>query len=855
MASTLNELLIEIQELVEKLEVIGFGNDDQVVTHNSVSRPTLQKVISDKFLSLSSMIQGRKTFKTKADLLASGAPAADANGLFTLADVWNDSIKADNGTYGYTGSAWVKSSYDPYVAIDASEKSLRDVLSRFVPLVVTSNAVPGFERGDYLLGSDQVQDVFRGWSSPFNHNGSEFDIVQLTLKAEVENHAVDIEILDSALTVLARGQIKSVGTVLSTYGVVLDRLVTGVSPGDVLHISYRSADGSAGLSRPFGSAYDVSDADPAIHKERIFADSGTWSDATPAGLYRIDFRVFSLVDLSGSVDLAELSVAVTRHDDGINGVVDNLSVLASSMITPSVPAEMSVGNYAASGANLAGSIVGWQFPFKHNGTGFNFLELSFRAELDNTPVTVQILDAQGVVIVSSSVVANSGFETHRIAFPEVLSLADGDVGYIAYYSTSENVGLGYPAGGEYQPGEVDPLVYGEKILVEGQGWSNATPAGGYRGQFRLLSLSKILGTQQVLTGGALEPLRLELFGDSDFLVMPPYMYSLDGQESNLYFDNIVRGCYSDYHWRVVSGVGTHQAERYFTKDITADDSVEITCLSGVMNTVIDTVVLPIRHAAASGAAGKAPKCLFIGDSTTAPGLYTGELLNLAATDVMGLSLHGTLGADANLHEGRGGWTVSDYYSSEPSPFVFSGVFDFSQYANVNSIPALDYVFVHLGINDMASGGGIDDIANKAQSAAVLADMDLMIANIKSWSAATKICVMVTIPPSSSQDAFGANYGADARLGRDTYKRTIMVWVNELIAHMSNREGEGIYLVPVNLNLDTVHNMSSGLVEPANARTTKTVIRQSNGVHPSAEGYNQMADSVWSFLKWSESQIA
>ena len=112
MAATLNELLIEIQTLSEKLECIGFGGEEELVTHNSVTRPSLKKAISDQFVTLQSMVRGRKTYETKAFLDAAPEPTAAADLSFHLAEVWNDSVVENNGVYGYTGAVWQKSTHE-----------------------------------------------------------------------------------------------------------------------------------------------------------------------------------------------------------------------------------------------------------------------------------------------------------------------------------------------------------------------------------------------------------------------------------------------------------------------------------------------------------------------------------------------------------------------------------------------------------------------------------------------------------------------------------------------------------------------------------------------------------------------
>lgn len=69
--------------------------------------------IEKHFPALQAMIRGRMTYKTKSTLDSSGAPAADSNGQFPVAEVWNDPVPVNNGLYGWSGTAWVKSNYDP----------------------------------------------------------------------------------------------------------------------------------------------------------------------------------------------------------------------------------------------------------------------------------------------------------------------------------------------------------------------------------------------------------------------------------------------------------------------------------------------------------------------------------------------------------------------------------------------------------------------------------------------------------------------------------------------------------------------------------------------------------------------
>jgi len=106
---------------------------------------------------------------------------------------------------------------------------------------------------------------------------------------------------------------------------------------------------------------------------------------------------------------------------------------------------------------------------------------------------------------------------------------------------------------------------------------------------------------------------------------------------------------------------------------------------------------------------------------------------------------------------------------------------------------------------------------------------------------TKIAMFLTVPPAATQDAFCGNQT------RWQYKRNQQRVVERMIGKYGNREAEHIYLVPSNVNLDTMHNYPV-LNGPLNSRTKVEGARLSNGVHPSGEGQSQIGDSIYCWLK-------
>ena len=330
------------------------------------------------------------------------------------------------------------------------------------------------------------------------------------------------------------------------------------------------------------------------------------------------------------------------------------------------------------------------------------------------------------------------------------------------------------------------------------------------------------------------------------IVLPPSIYAVEGHEMNVYLDNLTISSLGTY-FDVACTVGTQQNERWtYIPAAAVSTTLSISAINISGEQVLDTATATLTAKLASVGNGISRSLLIIGDSTTANGEYTGEMLNLFNSDVMDITLLGTKGTGLNKHEGIAGWKISDFYTSVTSPFVFSGSFNFAQYLSTNSLTTPYYVCIHLGINDV--GNYTSDAATQAAMTTMVSQLEAMITNIMATGVA-RIGMMVTIPPSATQDAFGNNYGSG--LNRNRMRRNILLWARKMIDTFGGRTGSGIYLIPINCNLDTVNNMSFGASAPVNSRSTINVIRQNNGVHPATPGYYQMADTMFAFLKCQE----
>lgn len=338
---------------------------------------------------------------------------------------------------------------------------------------------------------------------------------------------------------------------------------------------------------------------------------------------------------------------------------------------------------------------------------------------------------------------------------------------------------------------------------------------------------------------------------SSCLNLPAKLYALVGEELNVYFDNILaEGRDTDYEWDVTCAVGQHMARGYV---LTAEEAGEYPITISATkngNTVMaeSTIIVSV----AEQGNGVTRSFLILGDSTTNNSKLTEKITENFAGDGMNITLLGTRGEAPNSHEGRAGWTLALYHTKAEhngvaNPFYnpSSGAFDASYYFANTGVAVPDYFVINLGINDMF--GFADDATAETGIATALGLLDDTIASVRAAAPNTKICVALTIPPNYSQDAFGKAYKCNQT--RDRYKRNNALWVSKLIEMYQGRETEGIYLLPINTNLDTRFNMGFEVAQ-VNKRNSETYQQPigNGGVHPVESGYWQIADVYWYFIK-------
>ncbi len=207
--------------------------------------------------------------------------------------------------------------------------------------------------------------------------------------------------------------------------------------------------------------------------------------------------------------------------------------------------------------------------------------------------------------------------------------------------------------------------------------------------------------------------------------------------------------------------------------------------------------------------------LVLGDSTVRAGAITENLLDYYEENGKKLTLLGTRGAAPNLHEGRSGWTTSDYCDlaskdSLSNPFYNDG-FDFSYYMNKTGYQKVDYVIIQLGINDIKSM-----TLENYSSQATLEKLYAMVSSIKQFNESIAVIIGATIPPSENVADFNGIYNFSSEF---EYRNNIIHFASDLMSTFSGVEG--VYVSPVNCVIDTKNELS-------------------DAIHPTDAGYENMS---------------
>ncbi|MBT3377459.1 MAG: SGNH/GDSL hydrolase family protein [Lentisphaerae bacterium] len=362
-----------------------------------------------------------------------------------------------------------------------------------------------------------------------------------------------------------------------------------------------------------------------------------------------------------------------------------------------------------------------------------------------------------------------------------------------------------------------------------------------------------------------KPVEPKLFAGDIKLQLPPIVYAVPGVEMNIYFDNIVlmvnpRNVVFD----VTCQRGTQQNERWTFTPTEKDVGVHPLRIEVLdqTNAAIARADTTVRVSPANAGVGRPIRALVIGDSLTNASAYTQQLVDLCAKeDNPLLTLIGTRGrGEKNRHEGYGGWTAERFathytgiarggaYKKCGSPFIYKDgeedpKLDLPRYCKeFNEGKPFDVVTMLLGCNDTFSS---TDETIEERIDRMFTHYETLVKMVREHNEDALIGALLLVPPAATQDAFGTNYRCSQT--RWQYKRNQHRVVERMMAQFGGREGDNLFLLASYTNLDCVHNYPKRTA-PWNSSTTAKGTRLSNGVHPATEGYKQIGDTIYCWLK-------
>lgn len=336
------------------------------------------------------------------------------------------------------------------------------------------------------------------------------------------------------------------------------------------------------------------------------------------------------------------------------------------------------------------------------------------------------------------------------------------------------------------------------------------------------------------------------------LTLPPVAYAVVGEETGIYFDNVVlTEKPEDFQFVVAAPLGSADARRWTATPTAADvgdKTVQLSVRQGDRTLAQGTLTLRVSPAGAG--AGRGVALLLVGDSLTHATLYPNELARLLSRPEQPqwtmLGTHRPMNAAAGVaHEGYGGWTwerFARHYEPNPdpaqrkisSPFVRlvgdQPQLDIPHYLRESCGGRTpDFVTFLLGINDCFAANPDDPAAIDARIDQVFAQAETLLAAFRAAAPQAQLGVCLTTPPNARESGFEANY--KGRYHRWGWKRIQHRLVERQLKQFGGREREKIFLVPTELYLDPIDGY------PVD-----------NGVHPNAVGYRQIGASLFAWLK-------
>lgn len=355
------------------------------------------------------------------------------------------------------------------------------------------------------------------------------------------------------------------------------------------------------------------------------------------------------------------------------------------------------------------------------------------------------------------------------------------------------------------------------------------------------------------------------------LQLPPAIYAVPGIECNVYFDNIVLVInQANFVFDVDCRKGENRQDcwSYIPKaeDVgTYDWSIKVISQCGtVAQASMKLIVVP-----ENAGEGKDISVVVFGDSLTNATVYPTRIHdNFQKPHNPTLLMGGSNGpgnkpgVNGVAHEGWGGWTWATFTTkkepskvAKPQPYHRASalffekngekVLDVAEYFKTyNHGRKPDIITFQLGVNDVFSRTD-DNLQDGIKI--ILANAEKLIALCRAAAPEAIIGVGLVTPGCATQDGFAASYQSGQT--RWQYKKNQHALNQAMLKLFANYKDAKLSIIPTNVNLDCVNNFPMRAADISQGNPRPGYKRQCNGVHPSKEGYNQIGDTFYAWMKY------
>lgn len=332
-------------------------------------------------------------------------------------------------------------------------------------------------------------------------------------------------------------------------------------------------------------------------------------------------------------------------------------------------------------------------------------------------------------------------------------------------------------------------------------------------------------------------------------ILPAKLRVCGGVEMNVYHQNIIR--YDNpARYALIANTNMFSHGQYYSRYAPPVDTLSNfnTVFKFYKNNDVDITfqkTIGVNVIPKTSGNGLTKKVLFIGDSMTANDIYPNRVAALFSDDVMDVEFLGTqdTGSGETPNEGYSGWRAYTFCRcaqgsddlpglSGTNPFYNNGHFDFSKYMTDQNYEGVDYVFICLGTNDVATSR-----ASHSTDADIVSYWSEIIESIHDYDENIKIALWM--PPVGSQTV---NYN---RVYLDSAMRMHQI----ILSNFDNLEESNVFLCPVFMNVDPFHDYPCTLQNVSADNTSFQEYIGSDTIHPANPGYYKIADVIYSMIKY------